>query len=135
MLCAKCGSKTMLVCNRFLTLPRKLLLSVNRYSKEEKITKVITPPDVLHLKRFLEDSKQLENMDTEYILAGQILHIGDSKNSGHYICQVYCEDGKWREYDDQRTRGISFRQDIQSVTSPAYIFAFNRRNSAGDVAQ
>lgn len=56
-------------------------MSVNRYSKEEKVMKPIIPPEELDIGRFVEDSSGCIQ-GSKYNLAAQIVHVGNSKNSG-----------------------------------------------------
>lgn len=56
-------------------------MSVNRYSKEEKVMKPIVPPEELDIGRFVEDSISCK-AGSKYRLAAQIVHVGNSKSSG-----------------------------------------------------
>lgn len=55
-------------------------MSINRYSKEEKVMQPIIPPEELDIQRFMESPNDHE--PSRYALAAQIIHRGDSKHSG-----------------------------------------------------
>lgn len=67
----------------FILLFSKLIMSVNRFSKEAKLAKHIVPPQVLDIRPFLENLES--QLPSEYTLAAQIVHIGRSKNSGLFV--------------------------------------------------
>lgn len=55
-------------------------MSINRYSKEGKISRSLVPPKELDISRFLEVPGRYQ--ETRYALAALIIHIGESRNSG-----------------------------------------------------
>ncbi|XP_046631995.1 ubiquitin carboxyl-terminal hydrolase 17-like protein 6 [Daphnia pulicaria] len=121
--CSSCKATTSKISSKFRTLPSKLIMSVNRFSKEAKLAKHIVPPQVLDIRPFLENLES--QLPSEYTLAAQIVHIGRSKNSGHYVSHVYCEDGVWRCYDDMSVLTVSIEDEIESVDGePAYVYFY-----------
>jgi len=99
--CSSCKATTLKISSKFRTLPRylvctlcpshvvsnlsffsKLIMSVNRFSKEAKLAKHIVPPQILDIRPFLENLES--QLPSEYTLAAQIVHMGRSKNSGMY---------------------------------------------------
>ena len=49
---------------------------------------------------------------------------------GHYICDVLCEDGSWRSYNDEHVSSIPLKCEAESLDDPAYIFFFTRQESS-----
>jgi hypothetical protein len=55
-------------------------MSLNRYSKVGKMTKIITAPPDLHMRPYTTDSE-----NTIYSLCAKISHVGESKDSGESL--------------------------------------------------
>ncbi|XP_057380367.1 ubiquitin carboxyl-terminal hydrolase 17-like protein 6 [Daphnia carinata] len=121
--CSNCKATSMKISSKFRTLPSKLIMSVNRFSKDAKLAKHVVPPRVLDVRRFMENTEDV--LPSQYALTAQIVHIGETKNFGHYVSHVYCEDGEWRCYNDMSILTVSLADDIQSVDGdPAYVYFY-----------
>lgn len=55
-------------------------MSINRYSKEEKVVQPIIPPENLDIRRFMESPS--ENDQSQYMLSAQIVHEGRLQTEG-----------------------------------------------------
>lgn len=58
-------------------------MSVNRFSKDAKLAKHIVPPRLLDVRRFMENVEDV--LPSQYALAAQIVHVGESKHFGIII--------------------------------------------------
>ncbi|KZS08839.1 Uncharacterized protein APZ42_027047 [Daphnia magna] len=121
--CSNCQATSMKISSKFRTLPSKLIMSVNRFSKDAKLAKHIVPPRLLDVRRFMENVEDV--LPSQYALAAQIVHVGESKHFGHYVSHVYCEDGEWRYYNDTSILTVSLVDEIQSIDGdPAYVYFY-----------
>ncbi|KAI9554816.1 hypothetical protein GHT06_020093 [Daphnia sinensis] len=125
--CSNCQATCMKISSKFRTLPSKLIMSVNRFSKDAKLAKHIVPPRLLDVRRFMENVE--DALPSQYALVAQIVHVGESKNFGHYVSHVHCEDGEWRYYNDTSILTVSLVDEIQSIDGdPAYVYFYTHQS-------
>ncbi len=112
------------VCNASMTMttqiskfPKRLLLSLNRFSFSERGKKISTPiPFPLKLTT-------LAHQRTNYTLQSFHAHIGTTLSLGHYLAFVQSPDGRWFEYNDDFVRPVpqkEINQILETGLVPAY---------------
>jgi hypothetical protein len=104
----------------FLTKENKYKNPLNdQLENAKKTVTIFRAPLVLmiHLKRFSYDGRKINkfiqfeeklNLNSEeYILHGIVVHLGSTRNSGHYIAFVKAPNGCWYEMDDSSVHQVS----------------------------
>ena len=121
--CCKADSKirtTAEMSNRVKSWPPYLLVHILRFEEHHKINNEFQFPLV-----FIG----ADSADPEYVLDGAILHIGMTKESGHYACLGRIDDNSFYYYDDDKFPRITYTTDINSsiFKQQVYILLYRRR--------
>jgi len=118
-----------------LRLPECLAIVLKRYTYKanyqtiEKNNAPIIVPEVIDMKEHVfQTGSSLES--TVYTLMGQVVHLGSSPRSGHYVAHVRHE-GKWWRISDGKV-ALRTAEDETEALSNAYIL-FYRRNRLDNV--
>ena len=96
--------------------PLILMISLKRFSFDgRKINKFIQFDETLELK----DNSRMN----KYYLTGIIVHLGSTRNSGHYISFVKSSNGVWYEMDDETVNQISLKK---LLSQHAYVLFYSK---------
>ena len=107
--CAKCPQDALQVDTKLATLPRVLIVSINRFAAGQgKLTSEISMPLTLLMAPFTQHPASQKS----YSLKAVIVHLGQSWTRGHYVSYILEADSKWRRYDDL---------NVEQVESPANV--------------
>ncbi|KAL5252139.1 hypothetical protein ACHWQZ_G015067 [Mnemiopsis leidyi] len=148
--CSTCGHDTAQVQHRFSQLPQALVLHVQRYafsrsgSREGKRQDSIMIPSRLDITKLGKDCVKgnpcnrvsipdsntppvPHNLRTRtkglYSLHAVISHLGESRECGHYICDVR-ESGQWYFYDDVNMHVIDLHYVRAQRKNSCYLFFY-----------
>eukprot|EP01080_Neovahlkampfia_damariscottae_P005047 gene5047-8643_t len=96
--------------------PLVLIVSLKRFSYDgRKINKFIQFDEILEIK----DHSKVQ----KYYLTGIVVHLGSTRNSGHYISFVKGSNGAWYEMDDECVNQISLKK---LLSQHAYILFYSK---------
>jgi len=123
--CRKCFHHHMEISTKFETLPRILILSVNRFTLDEKVTVPVVPPILLDTRDYICDTSRIHSQ--LFVLQAQILHVGQTRNCGHYVSHIYCDDQIWRRYSDNLVQVIP-ASEVQHPKESPYIYFYQLQN-------
>eukprot|EP00116_Pleurobrachia_bachei_P010661 sb/3470923/ len=147
--CSVCGHNTAQVQHRFSRLPQALVLHVQRYAfsrtgaREGKRQDAVTIPPRLDITKLSKDAKDSSarvsepegpvtghNLRTRglYSLHAVISHLGESRECGHYICDVY-EREQWFYYDDVNMHLVDLAYISAKRKATCYLFFYLREDS------
>ena len=117
--CPNCKHREAEIDNKLETLPRVLIVSINRFSNDsEKLLDCIEIPLALDVTQVAQNPSELAN--TVYVLKAVIVHIDLRHDLGHYVSYIH-RDFKWRRYDDTSVREVRSPENSREWMENAYI--------------
>lgn len=110
----------------------------------KKVMDPITVSPFLSTRKYISEDSCLA--PRQFAFRAQILHVGQTKHCGennyksfryqnfnyccllvglvgHYISQVYCDDNKWRSYNDTKVKVISAKEVLSPGETP-YVYLY-----------
>ena len=126
--CPNCKHEEIEIDNKLETLPNILIVSVNRFSADCKLTNKIEVSRTLDVALIMQNP--LEN--SLYELKALLVHQGLSTIRGHYICYILGPDHNWRVYNDLFVRQVALFQCADQWERNGYIFFYQRVPQSND---
>jgi len=118
----------------FNNIPRRLIISLNRYRYNKSLKKVVKLLDPCIIDTYIEigdflkyDIKETNENDYLYRIEGCIVHYGHTANSGHYTYYIRKTSKIWIVINDASCHEIEMTDErFEKLCELAYIFKYSK---------
>lgn len=110
----------------FISFPKSIIFGLKPFTynvytgKPVKLKNDVSYPEILTLKR------PFDGVPINYQLSAIVEHIGQSPESGHYVCYSRRFDGAWMKFDDDN---VTKMFEKEYLNKEAYLLLYNQITS------
>lgn len=110
----------------FVSFPKSLIFGLKPFAydvytdRAVKLKNEVSYPEILTLQR------PIDGAPIRYQLSAIVEHIGQSPESGHYVCYARRFDGVWMKFDDDAVSKMAEKEHLQKE---AYLLLYNQITS------